>query len=173
MAAVYRTVASGPIETIVIAPAPRWYALILAIPFVLTFNDAFMHLVAPIPVLEGSGFCGNSARNFGEYMAAQSWAQEVRGLLFLLALGALVFALSTPFLPKTTVVVDRVARVLRVRTKSGEHGVAFAERPVLVQREGAWFIHAGPLPPVRLAARRADAAAIDRLRGALATLERQ
>ncbi len=170
MSVAYRSVAQGPTKTIVIAPPARWFALILTIPFLLTFNRSFMSLVAPIPVLQGDGFCGNASPNFGEYMAALGWAEEVREILALLALVAVVVALTTLVLPKTIVVVDRAAQIVSVRTRRGQQALAFGDRPVLVQRDGAWFLHAGALAPIRIAWRGASRAAIAELRAALAAV---
>ena len=171
MSVAYRSAGSGPNDTIVIGPSPRWWGLVFVVPYLLTYSRAFMHLVAPLPALDGGGgFCGNASRNFPEYMTAQSWAGEVVVILFLLGVAGIVVALTTFALPKTIVFVDRSARVLRVKTKAREWGVAFGDRPTLVERDGAYMLHAGALAPILVAPRGASRQAIEHLRAALATL---
>jgi len=149
---------------------PRWWALLFAIPFLLTFDHGFMNAVVPIPALVGDGFCGNAARNFPEFIAANGRADELRALLLLLAVVSLATALTTLRLPRTVITFDRAARVVRVQTKKGQWGLAFGDRPVLVQRDGAYFLHGSALAPIPIASRWAPRAAIDRLRAALASL---
>jgi hypothetical protein len=180
MSVAYRTVAGAPNESIVIRSSPRWWALILTSPFALTFNRAFMQLIAPIPVLQGDGFCGNAAPNFPEWIAAAQRAERIQEILLLVALGAVLLALSTLVRPKAVIEIDHSTRIIRVKTwlgftarakpKRGIWEIAFGDRPVIIQRDGVYFLHAGTLAPVPIAPLRAPVAQVDQLRAALATL---
>jgi len=148
----------------------RWWALVFTLPFVLTFNHAFMDWVAPQVGHPNGFYIGTPPPSYAQYEAAKEQRQLVVGGARVLAIAAIIVALTSFARAKTVVVVDRGARVLRVRAPSGVWDVAFGERPTLVERDGACFLHAGSLGPLAIARRGAPRAPLDRLRAALAAL---
>jgi len=91
-----------------------------------------------------------------DYEGAQTRRELVILGALALAVAGIAFALTSLAQAKTVVVVDR-----------GAWDVGFGERPTLVERDGAYFIHAGALAPVAIAKRSAPHEPIARLRAAL------
>jgi hypothetical protein len=168
----YRSREAGASETIVIPTArARWWALVFVVPWLLTFDGAFMDYVAPeLAHPWGDDFSGeyHPRPSWTEYNARQATRRLVKGAALGLAFVAVIVALTSLAQAKTTVVVDGGARILRVKTLERSWDVAFGERPTLVEREGRWYLHAGSLAPIAIATRSAPRAPIERLREALA-----
>ena len=170
----YRSPAGAnlPRETIFIGAPRPWWALILGVPFLFTFDDDLMYswVANPYPPHGSDDFCGNPYMQ--ERMEAFGQINDVRVLCLLLAVLGLAVALAGLASSRRVVVVDRPARLLRVIAGTVEQSVSFADRPILILRDGTYVLHAGARPPIAVGSTRSPRRAIDRLRAALATLDR-
>src|SRR3569832_2159825 len=115
---VFHSLDGGPQEVIVIPLArARWWALVFALPLPLAFSHAFLDGVRPLPEVPRmtDSWCGT--QYFTEKAVYDMAVHEQHALQY--AIGALAFvglaiALTTFLRAKTTVVVDRDARILHV-----------------------------------------------------------
>lgn len=170
----YRTAAGAnlPRETIVMGGPRRRWTLAFALPFLATFDHKLMYayVANPYPPHGSDDFCGNPYMQ--ERMEAFRQINEVRSVCLLIAVVGIALAISSLPRSRVTVVVDRAARVLRVISGKVEQVVSFADRPILVLRDGTYVLHAGARPPIVVGWTCSPRRSIDRLRAALATLDR-
>ncbi|HEX4514014.1 MAG TPA: hypothetical protein VH054_10770 [Polyangiaceae bacterium] len=173
---VYRAHQGGPSETIVLPTwQPRWWSLVFVVPLPLSISRDFLNFLSPPQMAKPpppDDFCGTEYLTktyaYEQALAAQQHGLQ-RTLFFIGLMGFGLFAISLLLRAQTTIVIDRGARVLRVSSPRGQWSAAFTERPILIERDRMYFIHAGQLVPVAIAQRGAPRVVIERLRAALAS----
>ncbi len=171
----YRSPAGAgiPVETIVVRRPRRLEAFLCAVPFVLTFNDCLMKTIFGVPftaVGDSGDFCGNSVRHLANANVVLHMEQASLVTFCVAVIGA-AYALASLHGMKTTIHVDRAARVLRIVEGNKEQTITFVEHPILVLRDDVYTLRAGARPPILVGSKRASRSALARLRTALATLD--